>query len=113
KLTNFYHEHSSYARASTGSCFAALREGYSDPMMPLKTANTTALPIQSGVIKTVNVGNTAIMVLAITKLDPIPIRAPTPQMAADSWKINETMNFLEAPMVRIIQIKRVRSAFVM
>ena len=76
--TNFYHKHYSYARASTGSCFAALREGYSDPMMPLKTANTTALPIQSGVIKTVNVGNTAIMVLAITKLDPIPIRAPTP-----------------------------------
>ena len=52
------------------------------------------------------------MVLAITKLDPIPIRAPTPQMAADSWKINVTMNFLEAPKDRRIPISRVRSVIV-
>ena len=74
--------------------------------MPLRTAKITALVIQSGVIKIVSVGNTAVMLLAIRKLDPIPMRAPARQTAADSWKINVTMNFLEAPRFEFCQPRR-------
>src|SRR5207249_11543854 len=62
--------------------------------------------------KVVSVGNTAIMILAIRKLDPIPIRAPAEQRAADSSKIKVTMNVLEAPKDRRIPIARVRSVIV-
>src|SRR5207244_12491952 len=52
------------------------------------------------------------MILAIRKLDPIPIRAPAEQTAADSSKIKVTMNVLEAPKDRRIPISRVRSVIV-